>query len=134
MPRVQAAYDSKADLVLNQKKGKFRARAEVRSVGLPDDVRRLGDMRLECRVMIAIGKYEAPCWLIALANGIFLTSDWCGHEKISWPITATAPLAGAALVHGDRKVELKLDGNHYPVPIGDKGWPDDTRIEPRFAE
>lgn len=134
VPRIQAAYDSKADLVLNQKKGKFRAEAEVRTPGLPEDVRRLGDMRLECRVRIAIGKYEAPFWIIAFANGVFLTSDWCGHDKIGWPITTAAPLAGVTLVNGDRMFELKREGGEYLAPIGDRSWPDDTRIELRFAE
>lgn len=132
VPRVQAAYDSKADLVLNQKKGKFRAQPEVRSPGWSGDVRRLGDLRLECRVRMAIGKYEAPFWIIALANGIFMTTDWCGHEYIGWPVATDAPLAGAALVHGERRVELKREGKEYQVPISDKRWPDDTRIELRY--
>jgi hypothetical protein len=134
VPRIEWAYDSNADLVLNQKKGKFRAMPEVRTPGLPDNVHRLGDMRLECRVKLAIGKYEAPFWVVALVNGIMLTSDWCGHGKISWPIAAGAKLAGATLVDGDRRVEIKLEGSEYQAPIGDKSWPDDTRIELRFAE
>lgn len=134
VPRIQAAYDSNADLVLNQKKGKFRAWPEVRTPGLPDNVRRLGDLRLECRVKLAIGKYEAPFWVVALVNGIMLTSDWCGHEKIGWTIKTPGPLAGATLVDGDRKVELKREGSDYHVPIGDKSWPDDARIELRFVE
>ncbi len=133
VPRIQAAYDARADLVLNQKKDKFRAKAEVRTPGLPDNVRRLGDMRLECRVRLAIGKYEAPFWVIALANGIFLTSDWCGHGKISWSIVSAAPLAGATLVDGERRAELALHGKEYMAPIGDPSWPDDTLIELRFA-
>jgi hypothetical protein len=134
VPRIQAAYDSKADFVLNQKKGQFRAQAEVRTPGWTEDVRRLGDMRLECRVKVAIGKYEAPFWIIAVANGIMLGRDWCGHEKITWTIVTAVPLAGATLVNGDRKLELELEGREYLVPIGDKSWPDDTRIELRFAE
>jgi hypothetical protein len=134
VPRIQAAYDSKADLVLNQKKGKFRAEAEVRTPGLPDNVRRLGDMRLECRVRLAIGKYEAPFWIVALVNGIFLTTDWCSHEQLSWPVASDIPLAGATLVHGDRRVEIKLENKAYQAPTGDKSWPDDTRIELRYAE
>ena len=134
IPRIQAAYDGNADIVLNQKKGKFRAWAEVRTPGLPDNVQRLGDLRLECRVKVAIGKYEAPFWIIALANGIMLGSDWCGHEKIDWTIRSMKRLAGATLVDGERKVELKLEGSEYRVPIGDKSWPDDARIELRFAE
>ncbi|MES2759676.1 MAG: hypothetical protein V4693_20080 [Pseudomonadota bacterium] len=129
VPRIQAAYDSRADLVLNQKKGKFRAQPEVRTPGWSGEVRRLGDLRLECRVRIAIGKYEAPFWIIALVNGIFMTTDWCGHEYIGWPIATDAPLAGAALVHGDRRLELKRDGKQYQAPISYKSWPDDTRIE-----
>jgi hypothetical protein len=133
VPRIEWAYDSNADLVLNQKKGKFRALPEVRTPGLPDNVRRLGDLRLECRVKIAIGKYEAPFWVVALVNSIMLTGDWCGHAKIGWTIATAAKLAGATLVDGDRKLELKPEG-HFEVPIGDKTWPDETRIELRFAE
>jgi hypothetical protein len=134
VPRIEWAYDSNADLVLNQKKGKFRALPEVRTPGLSENVRRLGDMRLECRVKIAIGKYEAPFWVVALVNGIMLTSDWCSHEKIGWTIATDAKLAGATLVDGERKVELKAEGREFQVPIGDKTWPDETRIELRFAE
>ncbi len=134
VPRIQAAYDSNADIVLNQKKGKFRAWPEVRTPGLSNNVQRLGDLRLECRVRIAIGKYEAPFWIIALVNGIMLSSDWCGHEKIDWTVRSANQPAGATLVDGERKVELKLRGGEYRVPIGDKSWPDDARIELRFAE
>lgn len=133
VPRIQAAYDARADLVLNQRKDKFRAKAEVRTPGLPDNVRRLGDMRLECRVRVAIGKYEAPFWMIALANTFFMTGDWCGHGKISWPIVSAAPLAGATLADGERSVALELHGKQYMAPIGDQSWPDDTLIELRLA-
>lgn len=133
VPRIQAAYDAKADLVLNQKKNKFRAKAEVRTPGLPDNVRRLGDLRLECRVRIAIAKYEAPFWVIAVVNGIFLSSDWCGHGKIDWTLQSDLPLAGATLVDGTRTADLQLHGKEYMVPIGDQSWPDDTLIELRYA-
>lgn len=133
VPRNQAAYDSKADIVLNQKKGKFTPRAEVRTPGWSEEVRRLGDMRLECRVRLAIGKFEAPFWLVSVGNAIMKGSDWCNSERTSWSITSDTALAGAMLVDGERKLELKLDGKDYKVPIGDKSWPDDTRIELRFA-
>jgi hypothetical protein len=135
VPRIQAAYDSKADLVLNQKKGKFRALPEVRTPGLPDNVRRLGDLRLECRVQIAVAKYDAPFWVIALVNTILLTGDWCGHEKLDWLVTTTVALTGATLVHGDRRLALKVRDRQFTVPlIGDKSWPDDALVELSVAE
>ncbi|MDB5916975.1 MAG: hypothetical protein JWR40_1209 [Massilia sp.] len=45
-----------------------------------------------------------------------------------------APQVRFHLVDGERKLELKLDGSEYQAPIGDKSWPDDTRIELRLAE
>ena len=83
---------------------------------------RVDPLGVECRVQLAIGKYEAPFWVLALVNGIMLTTDWCGHEKIGWTIKSVNQIAGATLVDGDRKVDLKLEGREYEAPIGDKSW------------
>jgi hypothetical protein len=69
-----------------------------------------------------------------MVNGLFLTTDWCSHAMIGWTISSDVPLAGVTLVHGDRRVELQRKGKQFEAPIGDLGWPDDTRIELRIAE
>jgi hypothetical protein len=47
LPRSKQAYDDEAELILNQKKATTRFYVDVRTPGLPANVRRLGDLRLE---------------------------------------------------------------------------------------
>lgn len=134
VPRSQAAYDSDADLVLNQKKGLYRGDAEVRTPGLPDNVRRMGDLRLECRVKVAIAKVEAPLWVRALVTSILLTSDWCSKGGMAFGYNSPYKLASATLTDGERKLALKVAEWGYDVPIGDLSWPDDALIELSAAD
>lgn len=48
MPRSQAAYETDATFVLNKKSGLFTYYPDIHSPGLPQNVRRLVDLRLEC--------------------------------------------------------------------------------------
>lgn len=84
LPRSAALADEDADLVLNQRKGNYRWDANVRTEGLPPDVRRLGDLRLECEVMVAVVKKEMPFWLHATVTSLLVTNHWCGSEKLNW--------------------------------------------------
>lgn len=129
VPRIQAAFDSDADLVLNQKKGVYRGDVEVRTPGLPDNVRRLGDLRLQCRVTIAIAKAETSMWVRAFVNTLLMTNDWCGKGNFNYGITSAVPLHGATLLHGDHKLALRVEDSRYAVPIGDLSWPDDALVE-----
>lgn len=137
VPRSQAAYDSKADLVFNRKKHSFRINPDIRTAGLPANVRRLGDLRLECKVMVAIAKEEMPFWLNATINTLLMSTNWCGakvrDKYIDFGYDAAAPLAGAMLRNGERTEAVKTTKSGYVVPIGDPSWPDDALIELQFA-
>jgi hypothetical protein len=136
MPRSQAAYDSKAILLLNRKRGLYEAMPDIRTPGLPDNVRRLGDLRLECNVMVAIAKDEIGFFARNAISAILLTGDWCSFKEMRLPIRTAKPVVSAMLVHGDRRAEADLEGDvaEVTVPLGDKTWPDDTVIELKFAE
>ncbi len=69
VPRSQQAWDANAELVLRRKRNEVRVWPYVRTPGLADNQRRLGDLRLECQVFVA------------LANTVFLTGDWCSFFK-----------------------------------------------------
>ncbi len=141
VPRSEAAYDARAELLLNRKKQDARVVPWVRTPGLPDDRRRLGDVRLDCKVMVAIAKEEIPFWAVGLINGFMLTTDWCSWFKgqtpkggdRSWPNRADAALAGATLREGDRSLALKVSGKSFQVPVGDTSWGNDALIELEFA-
>ena len=132
VPRSEALYDANADLILNQREGSYKFAADIRTPGLPGNVRRLGDLRLECKVEVAIIKEEIPFWIVALANSVLLSRDWCmasmGKEKANFSFYSPAPLIGATLTFGDRSEKLKTREHSFLVALGDKSWPDDAMI------
>ena len=141
VPRSQAAYDARAELVLNRKKQEARFETHVRTPGLADNQFRMGDVRLDCQVKIAIGKEEIPFWANALVNSILLTTDWCSWFKgetpkggdRTWSREAAASLSAATLREGERTLALKVDGRSFRVPIGDTSWGDDAIVELEYA-
>jgi hypothetical protein len=136
VPRSTAAWDADADLVLNRKKNTYRASVDIRTPGLRDNVRRLGDLRLECKVSVAIAKKEVPFWLVAAANTVLLTGDWCSKltgEAKGLSYLSPAELTAATLIQGERKLALTTNQRNYTVPIGDPSWEDDALVELSYA-
>lgn len=135
IPRLEQAIDEDASLIMNRKKNTYRIWPEVRSPGLPENVRRLGDLRLECQVVVAIAKYEAPFWMVATVNSLVLTTDWCSIFKkdVYYSVAASAPVSAANMVHGERKLALTIEKGQIEVPLAEPGWPHDALIELTFA-
>jgi hypothetical protein len=131
--RHRGAYEADATYILNKKNGLYTARPDIRTPGLPDNVRRLGDLRLECRVLVAIIKEQLPFLAKAAINSLFLTSDWCGKKDVNFSFVADREVAGAWMRSGGRTQELQAEGWRYMAPVGSKDWPDDALIELRYA-
>ena len=128
IPRNRAAYDDKADLIFNHKRYLFTAFAEIRTPGLPANMRRIGDLRLECQVNVAIVKKEIPFGIHVMANTMFGGGDWCakiGHYR-SIPVQQ---LRSATLVYGERRQDFPLIYLRDGIKIADAEWPDDTLLE-----
>lgn len=128
LPRSQAAYDEDADLVVNRKKATIGFYAVVTSPGVPKNARRLGDLRLQCEVTIAIGKKELNFAERALYNTAFLGGDWCHARKATfrlvlddWPMSVT-------VVDKDMRKAIPADGYGVVTPIRDKSLSDDALI------
>ncbi|MGJ7915520.1 hypothetical protein ACI48D_08620, partial [Massilia sp. LXY-6] len=141
VPRSQAAYDAKAELVLNRKKHEARFDTYVRTPGLADRQYRMGDVRLDCQVKVAIAKEEMPFWVNGLINGLLLTTDWCswfkgetpkGGDRV-WSHKAGAELSAATLRDGERRLALEVEGKSFRLPIGDTSWSNDAIVELEFA-
>jgi hypothetical protein len=141
VPRSQAAYDARAELILNRKKREARIDTYVRTPGLADNQFRLGDVRLDCQVKIAIAKDEIPFWVNGLVNSFMLTTDWCSWFKgqtpkggdRSWSHKAPALLNAATLRDGERSLALEVEDRSFRVPIGDTSWSNDAIVEVEFA-
>jgi hypothetical protein len=127
--RNKAAYDADATFILNQKSGLYTGHPEVRTAGLPDNVRRMGDLRLECRVTIAIVKDQMSFMAKAAINTLMLTSDWCAKKDFNYGVMAPRPGAKAVLRDGERTRTLEAHGWNVLVPIGDTAWPDDALVQ-----
>lgn len=137
VPRVQSAIDDDADLVLNRKKDVLKGRPDVRTPGLPENVRRLGDLRLECQVMVAIAKKELGLMMSLLINTLALTPNWCNvsvnKEKIKFPFASLRALDGAEIIDGEKRAVLTVRDFSFESPIADPEWSDEARIVLYYA-
>jgi hypothetical protein len=136
VPRSRPALDADAELRLSGKHSEVRVWPYVRSPGLAGNQRRLGDIRLECQVFVAIAKKEAPLHIVLLGNTVMLGSDWCGFMKDrerAWDVAMPAALSAAVLRDGGRTTALRVKGSRFEVPIGDQSWSNDAIVEVQFA-
>jgi hypothetical protein len=136
VPRSEPALNANAELRLSKKRSDVRVWPYVRSPGLADNQRRLGDIRLECQVFVAIAKKEAPLHIVLLGNAVMLGSDWCAFMKDkdnAWDVSMPAPLGAAVLREGQRSTALRVKGSRFEVPIGDTSWSNDAIVEVEFA-
>jgi len=137
VPRSEAAEDANGEVVLNQKRKLYRLHPDVRTPNLPANVRRLGDLRLECKVMVAIAKEEIPLFWVLAINGLLLTRDWCNFslkdEPPGWGFDADAPIVSATLREGERSQALETGDDRFTVVLSDPSWSDDALVEMEFA-
>lgn len=134
VPRNAQADDEDADIVLNKKKGAYRWRPDVRSANVPANMRRLGDLRLECQVLVGAAKEEIGLFWTATINSMLLTTDWCNHESISLGTKTDRKVKSAWLITGDNRVKVHVDDNGFVPPLADKAYPDDTLIELEYED
>lgn len=132
LPRSQAAYDEDADLVVNQKKSTVRWYPDVRTPGVPANARRLGDLRMECEVLIGVAKKELNFAQRGLVNTFLLTSDWCSSSRVMVATPLGDYAMSAAVVHGGKRKPIATRGYRLQAPIRDKSLPDDALVEFEF--
>jgi hypothetical protein len=152
LPRNEQAVREDAAVLANRKTTSMTWRALIRTPGLPPDTRRLGDLRLECRVGTEAGLVSNNSQLFAwLSNALLSADQVCNSPEGNYLFFADRPLFGVRLRAGGRVEELPFamlyaGGNQTPemlrfcdcqvlldrtyyAPIWDKGWPDDTLVE-----
>ncbi len=143
-----AGLDGDALLQTNLPDGDVAWKVDVRSPGLPDGERRLGDLRLECEADTFHGDLQrglrTPASAILDAQGKLCQDD----DAQAW--FAEQPIFGVTLVAGARRQPLAYSYLHgstgtmalaalfdwpyhlrdrtYFLPLEDTSWPDDTRV------
>jgi hypothetical protein len=149
--RDPVAQAENAFVVSNRPDNSLAWRADIRTPGLAPNTRRLGDLRLECKVDFAgtgadlATSIKAPgFWAIAA-----VVDDPCMVKPVVYSWIADEPVFSVTLVSGSRRQTLEcagLYGCHVPamfnfmdwrdhlrdrafwIRIWDTSWPDDTLV------
>jgi hypothetical protein len=158
--RNQKAYDENAQVIPNRKAQTMTWRSEIRTPGLPPNTRRLGDLRLECRVGMEAGLVSNSTNIVGrLARVIMDTPSYCDRKDPLYLFFSDKPLFSVTMVAGERREVLPVNklwaaasddaslnsdlpvcdcevlvDRTYVLPLGDRSWPDDTRVEFEYME
>lgn len=152
LPRNDQALREDAAVLANRKTNTMTWRVSVRTPGVPEGARRLGDLRLECKVGMDAGLISNSAPIFGwLSNMLTDTDKVCADPEGNYLFFAERPIFGVTLRHGERTLALPyallyaagqqtaeslpfcdcqvlLDRSYY-APVWDKSWPDDTLVE-----
>ncbi len=151
LPSSDVALREDAAVVANRRSDSMTWRAWVQTPGLAPGTRRLGDLRLECRVGMDAGLISNTSkmfgWLTTMLTD---TDKVCNNADGNYLFFADRPLFGVTLQSGNRRESLPfrflyaggqldkaglpfcdcqvlLDRSYY-APLWDASWPDDTIV------
>lgn len=151
LPRVEEALREDAAVLANRPSNSMTWRALVRTPGLPPGTRRLGDLRLECRVGMTAGLVSNSAPLFGrLADALLGADRVCLRPDGNYLFFSERPLFAVTLRAGTREETLPfrmlyaggelpaaalpycdcqvlLDRTYY-APLWDASWPDDTLL------
>ena len=154
LERNAKAIDENAQVIPNRKAQSMTWRSDIRTPGLPEDTRRLGDLRLECRVGMEAGLISNSSNIIGrMTQAVMDTPAYCERKAPLYLFFADRPLFSVTLVSGTRREQLSIDKLYasasddprlktdlpycdcevlidrtYVLPLGDRSWPDDTLV------
>ena len=134
LERNQAAVDDNADIISNKKKNLLHWHADIRTPNVPENARRLGDLRLECEISWAVRQDEMSFFV---RNGIKLAGGLCHSKLVMLHYQAPRALAGVTLVSGERRQALDVsrkDPRVFMPPLSNTDWNDDTLVEYDYAD
>jgi hypothetical protein len=133
LPILEKQDVSSAMIVANRRAGDLRFRPMVRSPETTDESRRLGDLRLECKVFWAIEKEDVPLFYRA-AFGI--AGGACTSSNIEMDFSVPHRLVDAVLTFDGKsgKAPITQEGLGYWPPMHDRSWPDNTLVTLHYAE
>jgi hypothetical protein len=160
LPRDPKAFSEDAQVIPNRKAQSMTWRTEIRTPGLPPNTRRLGDLRLECRVGMEAGLVSNSTNIVGrLARVILDTPSYCDRKDPLYLFFSDKPLFSVTMVAGQRREVLPVNklwaaasddaslssdlpvcdcevlvDRTYVLPLGDRSWPDDTRVEFEYME
>jgi hypothetical protein len=133
LPHSLETVDDDAMVVVNRDfpEGSFRQpNVQVRSPGLVEGVKRMGDLRLACAVQVAMAKAQNFKFRAILAAAS-LFGEICEEMEVT-NIGAPIGLYDTVTIEdGDRRMTQPRSQERVPK-LGDKSWSDNTRISYRL--
>jgi hypothetical protein len=160
LERNARALAEDASVRPNRKARSMTWRTDIRTPGFPEGTRRLGDLRLECRVGMEAELISDLQPIIGpVAWFLQKMQNFCDDGNSPYLFFAERPIFSVTLSHGGRREVLrsgllyagasdgrmpKADLAHcdcqvlldraYMLPLGDRSWPDDTRVELEYMD
>lgn len=160
LERNQKAYDENAQVSPNRRAQSMTWRSDIRTPGLPPNTRRLGDLRLECRVGMESGLISNTNNIVGrMVKAVLDTPAYCDRQAPIYLFFADKPLFSVAMAAGARREILSIDKLYaaasddpglkdelpycdcevlvdrtYFLPLGDRSWPDDTLVEFEYMD
>ena len=160
LPRNDKAFNEDAVVSPNRKAQTMTWRTNIRTPGLPPGTRRLGDLRLECRVGMEAGLLSSASTVAGrMAQALLDTPAYCDRKDPLYLFFADRPIFSVTLVNGARREVLSVDKLYaaasrdprlakdlsdcdcevlvdrtYFLPLGDMSWPNDTLVEFEYME
>jgi hypothetical protein len=128
LPDIALKHEDEYDLILNKPKGQFYFKPYVKSANLSDDVKRLGDLRLECQVRWAVEKQDVSIVFSAHVN-LFASGNPCTSRAVNVMYFAPSSISKVILNSSASTLEKKIDSKgQYSLPIWDTRIIDDALI------
>ena len=152
LPRNEQAVREDAAVIASRRSDSMTWRAWVQTPGLAAGTRRLGDLRLECKVGMDAGLISNSSPMFGwLSNALANTDQVCSNADGNYLFFAERPVFAVTLRHGARSevlpfkmmyaggdqtretlpfcdCQVLLERSYY-APLWDKSWPDDTVLE-----
>lgn len=159
LERNATALAEDASVISNRKVDSMTWRTMVRTPGLPDNVRRLGDVRLECIIgMVSdlVSHYPSEEYTREQRRRARRGVHACDDDNIRYLLFAERSLYSVTLRDGNRTAVVSfrnlyaggplapdvlvncecqsLQDKSYHAPIADKSWSDNTLIELEYMD
>lgn len=128
LPLIELKNDNEYDLILNRPKGQFYIKPYVKSANLTPDIKRMGDLRLECQVRWAIEKQDVS---VVFSTYVKLLSGGNPCEARTVAVYFFAPIGVEAVTFDTPKKKYVIPVNSegkYTLPLEDKSISDDVLV------
>ncbi|TXI89764.1 MAG: hypothetical protein E6Q34_10050 [Burkholderiaceae bacterium] len=128
LPMLELKSEDEYDLILNRQKGQFFIRPYVKTQGLADDDKRMGDLRLECQVRWAIERQDVS-FVFKSYVSMFASGNPCESRTVEVQFYAPPQIRTLSLQHqGQVRYFAVAKDRRFSVPLWDNKIADDALL------